>query len=80
MGYLPNESGSSIGLRNLQNEVKPHDVWESEEGAASTSGNPRDNLASLYRPPYHLMFSGSFEKASIMSLVVLFFFMIFTEI
>ncbi|XP_022157079.1 plant UBX domain-containing protein 7 [Momordica charantia] len=63
MGYLPNESGSSIGLRNLQNEVKPHDVWESEEGAASTSGNPRDNLASLYRPPYHLMFSGSFEKA-----------------
>lgn len=64
MGYLPNESGSSIGFRNLQNEVKHHDVWESGEGAASTSGNSRDNLASLYRPPYHLMFNGSFEKVS----------------
>ncbi|KAG6601647.1 Plant UBX domain-containing protein 7 [Cucurbita argyrosperma subsp. argyrosperma] len=63
MGYLPNESGSSIGLRNAQNEVKHHDVWESEEGAASTSGNSRDNLASLYRPPHHLMFIGPFEKA-----------------
>uniref|UniRef100_A0A0A0KQT3 Uncharacterized protein n=1 Tax=Cucumis sativus TaxID=3659 RepID=A0A0A0KQT3_CUCSA len=62
MGYLPNESGSSIGFRNLQNEVKHHDVWQSGEGAASTSGNSRDNLASLYRPPYHLMFTGSFEK------------------
>ncbi|XP_023539888.1 plant UBX domain-containing protein 7-like [Cucurbita pepo subsp. pepo] len=63
MSYLPNESGSSVGFRNLQNEVKHHDVWNSEEGAASTSGNSRDNLASLYRPPNHLMFNGPFEKA-----------------
>ncbi|KAG7030533.1 Plant UBX domain-containing protein 7, partial [Cucurbita argyrosperma subsp. argyrosperma] len=55
MSYLPNESGSSVGFRNLQNEVKHHDVWNSEEGAASTSGNSRDNLASLYRPPNHLI-------------------------
>lgn len=70
MSYLPNESGSSVGFRNLQNEVKHHDVWNSEEGAASTSGNSRDNLASLYRPPNHLMFNGPFEKVSIMSLIL----------
>lgn len=62
-GFFQTDSGSPVGYRNVQNEVKHHDVWESEEGAASTSGNSRDNLASLYRPPYHLMFSGSFENA-----------------
>ncbi|KAJ4729992.1 UBX domain-containing protein [Melia azedarach] len=35
------------------------------EGAPSTptAETSRDNLASLYRPPYHLMFNGPFDRA-----------------
>ncbi|WRX10665.1 UBX domain - like 2 [Theobroma cacao] len=38
-------------------------VWQSDEGASSTVDAPRDNLASLYRPPFHLMFQGPFRNA-----------------
>ncbi|KAI9115834.1 hypothetical protein K1719_012764 [Acacia pycnantha] len=34
-----------------------------EQGAVSTAESSRDNLASLYRPPFHLMFTGTFDKA-----------------
>ncbi|KAM7271572.1 hypothetical protein ACFE04_030786 [Oxalis oulophora] len=39
---------------NFDDEVKHSTVWES---------NSQDQLASLYQPPFHLMFYGSFEKA-----------------
>ncbi|KAM7272141.1 hypothetical protein ACFE04_031355 [Oxalis oulophora] len=39
---------------NYDDEVKHSTVWES---------NSQDQLASLYQPPFHLMFHGSFEKA-----------------
>ncbi|KAM6546660.1 hypothetical protein CsatB_027396 [Cannabis sativa] len=57
------ESSSVPGLRNFDEEIKRPGVWEPEQGVASTAENSRDNLASLYRPPYHIMFQGSFEKA-----------------
>lgn len=41
-------------------------VWESEQGAASTAEASRDNLASLYRPPFHLMFNGPFDKVNML--------------
>ncbi|KAM7256442.1 hypothetical protein ACFE04_012183 [Oxalis oulophora] len=39
---------------NYDDEVKHSTVWES---------NSQDQLATLYQPPFHLMYYGSFEKA-----------------
>ncbi|KAH9658737.1 Plant UBX domain-containing protein 7 [Citrus sinensis] len=61
--YPHHEPSSLIAFRNFDEEMKRPGVWESEQGAASTADSSRDNLASLYRPPFHLMFNGSFEKA-----------------
>lgn len=61
--YTPNESSSLIAFRNFDEEMKRPGVWESDQGTTSTADAPRDNLASLYRPPFHLMFHGPFEKA-----------------
>ena len=47
---------------NFDEEMKRYGVWESDQGSLSTTENHQDSLASLYRPPYHLMFHGSFEK------------------
>ncbi|XVE85523.1 hypothetical protein DITRI_Ditri17bG0097600 [Diplodiscus trichospermus] len=63
LGYPPQQSSSSIAFRNFDEEMKRPGVWESDEGASSSVEAPRDNLASLYRPPFHLMFQGPFEKA-----------------
>ncbi|XP_062100553.1 plant UBX domain-containing protein 7-like [Humulus lupulus] len=65
------ESNSLIAFRYFDEKMKRPGVWESEQGVASTADNARDNLsnlgcynlASLYRPPFHIMFQGSFEKA-----------------
>ncbi|KAJ0037961.1 hypothetical protein Pint_22536 [Pistacia integerrima] len=57
------EPSSLIAFRNFDEEMKRPGVWESDQGATSTADTSRDNLASLYRPPFHLMFNGSFEKA-----------------
>lgn len=56
------ESSSLIAFRNFDEEMKRPGVWESDQGSTSTAENARDNLASLYRPPFHLMYRGSFEK------------------
>lgn len=64
VGHSSNDSGSLVAFRNFYEEMKRPGVWESEKGATSTAENSRDNLASLYRPPFHLMFQGSFEKVS----------------
>ncbi|KAJ6324230.1 hypothetical protein OIU76_011519 [Salix suchowensis] len=61
-GYPPHEASSLIAFRNFDEEMKHPGVWESDQGSTSTTDNARDNLASLYRPPFHLMFHGSFEK------------------
>ncbi|CAI0438550.1 unnamed protein product [Linum tenue] len=61
-GYSSREPSSLMAFRNFNEETKHPAVWESEQGATSSANTPRD-LASLYRPPFHLMFQGSFEKA-----------------
>ncbi|XVF02945.1 hypothetical protein REPUB_Repub04eG0218300 [Reevesia pubescens] len=63
LAFPPQQSSSVIAFRNFDEEMKRPGVWESDEGASSTVDAPRDNLASLYRPPYHLMFIGPFDKA-----------------
>ncbi|XP_010527852.1 PREDICTED: plant UBX domain-containing protein 7 isoform X2 [Tarenaya hassleriana] len=68
-GNSGQESNSLVAFRNFGDEAKRPGVWEPDQGASSASASgsevatPRDSLASLYRPPFHLMFSGSFEQA-----------------
>ncbi|KAK3222369.1 hypothetical protein Dsin_009394 [Dipteronia sinensis] len=61
-GFPRQEPSSMIAFRNFDEEMKRPGVWEAEQ-SASAADTSRDNLASLYRPPFHLMFNGSFEKA-----------------
>lgn len=63
LGYQPQEARTVVPFRNFDEEPKRAGIWESEQGATSTADNSRDNLASLYRPPFALMHHGPFEKA-----------------
>uniref|UniRef100_A0A1J3F7V8 UBX domain-containing protein n=1 Tax=Noccaea caerulescens TaxID=107243 RepID=A0A1J3F7V8_NOCCA len=78
VGNSQPEPTSLIAFRNFSEEPKSPGIWEPDEGAASASASgsasasasapetasaPRDSLASLYRPPFHLMLHGSFEQA-----------------
>ncbi|KAL3510266.1 hypothetical protein ACH5RR_029667 [Cinchona calisaya] len=63
MGGPSNEARSVVPFRNFEEETKRPDVWETENGSVSTVDNSRDNLASLYRPPFALIYQGPFEKA-----------------
>ncbi|ESQ35351.1 hypothetical protein EUTSA_v10007578mg [Eutrema salsugineum] len=72
LGNSQPEPTSLIAFRNFNEEPKSPGVWEPDEGASSASASasvsetasaPRDSLASLYRPPFHLMLHGSFEQA-----------------
>ncbi|TVU16503.1 hypothetical protein EJB05_40071 [Eragrostis curvula] len=53
---------STAAFRNFEEEARQSAVWDSEQNATSSS---RDNLASLYRPPFSLMFNGPFDKAKL---------------
>ena len=67
LGNYERELVSLIDFLDFSEEPKRPGVWEPDEVAssasasASTSG-PRHSLASLYRPPFHLMTHGSFEQ------------------
>ncbi|KAJ4867569.1 Plant UBX domain-containing protein 7 [Raphanus sativus] len=76
VGNSQREPASLIAFRNFSEEPKSPGIWEPDEvgaSSASASGSasapeaaasaPRDSLASLYRPPFHLMLHGSFEQA-----------------
>lgn len=63
MGHPPTDPSSLVAFRNFNQEMKHSGVWEAEETAASSAETSRDNLASLYRPPFALMHQGPFEKA-----------------
>ncbi|KAL1568696.1 plant UBX domain-containing protein 7-like isoform X2 [Salvia divinorum] len=55
---------SVVPFRNFEEEMKYPGVWEAEGASSSSAVNrTQDNLASLYRPPFALMFHGPFEKA-----------------
>uniref|UniRef100_A0A453DDZ2 Uncharacterized protein n=1 Tax=Aegilops tauschii subsp. strangulata TaxID=200361 RepID=A0A453DDZ2_AEGTS len=49
---------ATVAFRNFEEEAR-QSAWDSEQNATSSS---RDNLASLYRPPFDLMFNGPFDK------------------
>ncbi|KAK3019661.1 hypothetical protein RJ639_003857 [Escallonia herrerae] len=62
MSYSTPEARSVVPFRNFDEELKHPGVWETDQGATSTTDSARD-LASLYRPPFALMYHGPFEKA-----------------
>ena len=70
IGYPSREPSSLIAFRNFDEEIKHPGVWESDQGASSTTDSHRDNLASLYRPPFHLMLNGPFEKVRVHALTL----------
>ncbi|KAK8456442.1 hypothetical protein SEVIR_3G022200v4 [Setaria viridis] len=53
---------TTVAFRNFEQEARQSAVWDSDQNATSSS---RDNLASLYRPPFSLMFNGPFDKAKL---------------
>ncbi|WOG83582.1 hypothetical protein DCAR_0102759 [Daucus carota subsp. sativus] len=63
LGYVSNGDRSDVLLPNSSREVKHPGIWEAEQSSASAVDNSRDNLASLYRPPFAIMFRGPFEMA-----------------
>lgn len=63
--FMRLQPSSVVAFRNFHQESRRSSVWESEHNAASTANGPRDNLASLYRPPFALMYNGSFDKAKV---------------
>ncbi|KAI7733807.1 hypothetical protein M8C21_006453 [Ambrosia artemisiifolia] len=62
LGVSSHEPRATVPFRNFDEELKRPGVWGAVQGtsAAQTS---RDNLASMYRPPFDLIFQGPFEKA-----------------
>ncbi|KAI3730467.1 hypothetical protein L1987_61637 [Smallanthus sonchifolius] len=48
---------------SFDEELEGPGVWEADQGSTSESITSGDNLASLYQPPFALMYHGSFEKA-----------------
>ncbi|WOK98404.1 plant UBX domain-containing protein 7 [Canna indica] len=54
-----------VAFRNFDEESKRSAVWDSNEIAASSANGSRDNLASLYSPPFALMYQGSFDQAKV---------------
>lgn len=63
LGISPHEPHTTVPFRNFDEESKRPGVWEADQGSTSTAETSRDNLASLYRPPFALMYHGPFEKA-----------------
>lgn len=62
MGGSAHEARSVVPFRNFEQEMKHPGVWETDKAS-----NSADNLASLYRPPFALMYHGSFEKVKVLS-------------
>eukprot|EP00250_Pteridium_aquilinum_P000169 c10193_g1_i1 orf=233-1615(-) len=58
-----NQPSSVDAFRNFQDEANFR-VHAAKDDATSTEGN-KDSLAALYRPPFALMFQGSFEQAKV---------------
>ncbi|PWA82843.1 Thioredoxin-like fold [Artemisia annua] len=57
-GILPRAVDTS------EEEQKRQGVWDADKGGSTSAAESSNhNLASLYRPPFALMFNGPFEKA-----------------
>ncbi|KAI3696145.1 hypothetical protein L1987_79155 [Smallanthus sonchifolius] len=64
-GVSAHEPRATVPFRNFDDELKRPGVWGAGQGSTSAAQSSRDNhnLASLYRPPFALMYQGPFEKA-----------------
>ncbi|KAK1412083.1 hypothetical protein QVD17_33051 [Tagetes erecta] len=62
-GYNVHEAHTVDPFRNFDEELKRPGVVKTDEGATSTADTSQNTLATLYRPPFALMFQGPFEKA-----------------
>ncbi|XP_076931228.1 plant UBX domain-containing protein 7-like [Bidens hawaiensis] len=62
-GVSSHEPRPVVPFRNFEEELKQPGVWGATKGSTSAPKAPQENLASLYRPPFALMFQGPFEKA-----------------
>uniref|UniRef100_A0A0D6QY36 UBX domain-containing protein n=1 Tax=Araucaria cunninghamii TaxID=56994 RepID=A0A0D6QY36_ARACU len=60
-----NQPNSVDAFRNFEDEAKYRSVWASDQNGSSSVDGPKDNLAALYRPPFGLMYQGTFEQAKI---------------
>ncbi|KAL5983179.1 hypothetical protein ACLOJK_017263 [Asimina triloba] len=69
-GYPYHEGNSVIAFRNFGEESRRPGIWETDQSSASTIDSARDNLASLYRPPFALMHHGPFEKSFSVTLIL----------
>lgn len=63
LGVSSHEAHATVPFRNFDEESKLPGVWGADKGSTSAAETSRDNLASLYRPPFALMYHGPFEKA-----------------
>ncbi|CAK9141732.1 unnamed protein product [Ilex paraguariensis] len=61
-GDPSHEARPVVPFRNFNEEMKRPGIWGAEQGATSTTDQSRVNLASMYRPPFALMYHGPFEK------------------
>lgn len=62
LGVYPHGVQTPVPFRNIDEESKQPGVWGADQGSTSAAEASRDNLASLYRPPFALMYHGPFEK------------------
>lgn len=63
--YPPSPGNPTVVKLTCEEEMEHLRVWESDKGSNPTAydnDKPPANLASLYLPPFKLMFQGSFEK------------------
>nr|XP_043631262.1 plant UBX domain-containing protein 7-like isoform X2 [Erigeron canadensis] len=54
---------SPVLYSNSDEKSKGSGVWGADQGSTSRAETSKDNLASLYRSPFALMYRGSFEEA-----------------
>lgn len=68
MAQTPNQPTSVDAFRNFEDEANQRATWGAMEASNSASpglGGMKDSLAALYRPPFDLMFQGTFEQVSL---------------
>ncbi|KAL3679998.1 hypothetical protein R1sor_022954 [Riccia sorocarpa] len=66
MAQTPNQPTSVDAFRNFEDEANQRAAWgamEPSNSSSSGAGGMKDSLAALYRPPFVLMFQGTFEQA-----------------
>lgn len=63
VGNTSHGAHSVVPFRNFDQELKHPGIWEADQSSATAVDSSRDNLASLYRPPFAIMLQGPFEKA-----------------